>query len=98
MRLSAILGIVWLKGLRGEEFEPIIVVSVAVDVSRLPGGGDVEGEMPELPDGILPVDEGIGVLSVEKGLKSKSLSGSVTFLKRRIDLRKVGLSTAQFDD
>ena len=83
MKLLAISGIVWLKGLRGEEFEPIIVVSVVVDSSRLPDNGDIEGE--------IPVNTKIGVLLIEKGSKSKSLSNLVIFLKRRIDLRKVGL-------
>ena len=42
--------------------------------------------MPVLLDRLLPVDKEIGVLLVEKELKSKSLRDSIAFLKRRIDL------------
>ena len=44
-----------------------------------------------LPNKILLVDKEIGVLLIEKGLKSKFLSNLVIFLKRRINLRKIDL-------
>ena len=76
-------------GILGGDFE-LIVVSGAVDSSRLAGGGDKEDEL-------LLVGEGTGVLPVEKGSKSRSLKGSVAFSKSRTDLGKAGLSTAQSD-